>query len=111
MKVLKFLGSSLADLRKLPIDVRRHVGFELARVQRDDNPSDWKPMQAIGIGVKEIKIKVSGDWRVIYVAKFAEAIYVLHIFQKKTQKTRQNDIDMARKRYREIGMQNDHKND
>ena len=105
MKVLKFLGSSLVDLRKLPVDAKRHIGFELGRVQREDNPSDWKPMQTIGIGVKEIRIKVSGEWRVIYVAKFADAIYVLHIFQKKTLKTRKSDIDMARKRYSEIGIQ------
>lgn len=103
MKILKFLGSSLVDLRQLPADVRRYIGFELSNVQRGHEPTDWKPMQSIGIGVREIRMKVSGEWRVMYVAKFAEAIYVLHIFQKKTQKTRLCDIDLARQRYSEIG--------
>ncbi len=60
-------------------------------------------MSAVGAGVREIRIHVLGEWRVIYVAKFAEAIYMLHVFQKKTQKTRRDDIDLAQSRYRLIG--------
>lgn len=60
-------------------------------------------MKDVGAGVQEIRIHVLGEWRVIYVAKFATAVYVLHAFQKQTQKTRQADIELARKRYREIG--------
>ena len=67
------------------------------------DPSDWKPLKTVGPGVKEIRIHVLGEWRVLYVAKFADAVYVLHGFQKKTQKTRKEDIELARKRYREIG--------
>ncbi len=66
-------------------------------------PSDWKPMQIIGPGVKEIRIHVLGEWRVIYVAKVRGAVYVLHAFQKKTRKTSRHDIDLARQRYRQIG--------
>lgn len=72
-------------------------------VQQGLEPSDWKPMSAVGAGVREIRIHVLGEWRVIYVAKFAEAIYMLHVFQKKTQKTRRDDIDLAQSRYRLIG--------
>lgn len=103
MKPLKFIGSSLDDLRDFPAEARRQAGFELYAVQRGLEPSDWKPMPDIGPGVREIRIHVLGEWRVIYVARFADAIYVLHGFQKKTQKTRQQDIELARRRYRQIG--------
>ena len=102
MKSLYFVGSSLDDLRNFPAEVRRQVGFELYAVQRGFEPSDWKAMSTIGPGVREIRIRVLGEWRVLYVAKFADAIYVLHAFQKKTQQTRQEDIELARRRYQQI---------
>jgi len=103
MKPLKFVGSSLDDLRNFPDEARRAAGFELRAVQNGLEPSDWKPMQVIGPGVKEIRIHVLGEWRVIYVTKLRNAVYVLHAFQKKTRKTNQRDIDLARHRYRQIG--------
>jgi len=103
MKLLNFVGSSLDDLRNFPDEARRAAGFELRAVQNGLEPSDWKPMQVIGPGVKEIRIHVLGEWRVIYVAKLRDVIYVLHAFQKKTQKTSRHDIDLARRRYRQIG--------
>ncbi|MCA9942184.1 MAG: type II toxin-antitoxin system RelE/ParE family toxin [Anaerolineales bacterium] len=72
-------------------------------IQRGLDPSDWKPMKTVGSGVREIRIRVLGEWRVLYVAKFADAVYVLHTFQKKTQKTRRNDIEIARQRYKQLG--------
>lgn len=65
-------------------------------------PSDWKPMLSVGAGSYEIRIHVLGEWRVIYVAKFADAIYVLHAFQKKTQQTRKEDIALATARYKQL---------
>ncbi|HEY6874664.1 MAG TPA: type II toxin-antitoxin system RelE/ParE family toxin [Geobacteraceae bacterium] len=103
MKDLRFIGSSLDDMRDFPADARRQAGFELDAVQRGLEPSDWKPMTSVGTGVREIRIHVLGEWRVIYVAKVADAIYVLHAFQKKTQRTRREDIELARRRYRQIG--------
>ena len=103
MKRLEFVGSSLNDLKEFPAEARRAAGFELSFVQQGLEPSDWKPMSAVGAGVREIRIHVLGEWRIIYVAKFAEAIYVLHVFQKKTLKTRRDDIDLAQSRYRLIG--------
>lgn len=103
MKPLRFVGSSLDDLRNFPDEARRATGFELRAVQNGLEPNDWKPMQVIGPGVKEIRIHVLGEWRVFYVAKLRDAIYVLHAFQKKTRKTSQHDIDLARQRYRQIG--------
>jgi phage-related protein len=90
-------------MRDFPADARRQAGFELDSVQRGLEPSDWKPMTSVGTGVREIRIRVLGEWRVIYVAKLADAIYVLHAFQKKTQRTRREDIELARRRYRQIG--------
>lgn len=103
MKPLKFLGTSLDDLRNFPDEARRAAGFELRAVQNGLEPSDWKPMQVIGTGVKEIRIHVMGEWRVIYVAKIRDSVYVLHAFQKKTRKTSRHDIELASRRYRQIG--------
>ena len=103
MKPLGFLGSSLDDVRNFPDEARRTVGFELRAVQNGLEPSDWKSIPVIGPGVKEIRIQVLGEWRVIYIAKLHDAVYVLHAFQKKTRRTSRHDIDVARQRYRQIG--------
>jgi phage-related protein len=102
MKSLKFVGSSIDDLRDFPAEARRQAGFELYAIQRGDEPSDWRPMREVGPGVREIRIHVLGEWRVLYVARFADAVYVLHAFQKKTQKTSRQDIDLARRRYTQV---------
>jgi phage-related protein len=103
MRPLRFVGSSLEDLRDFPAEARRQAGFELYALQRGLEPSDWKPMNEVGPGVREIRIHVLGEWRILYAVKYAEAIYVLHAFQKKTQKTRQQDIELARRRFRQLG--------
>ncbi|MFN8470227.1 MAG: type II toxin-antitoxin system RelE/ParE family toxin [Caldilineaceae bacterium] len=102
MKSLKFVGSSIDDLRDFPAEARRQAGFELYAIHRGDEPSDWKPMREVGPGVREIRIHVLGEWRVLYVARFADAVYVLHAFQKKSQKTSRQDIDLARRRYTQV---------
>jgi phage-related protein len=99
IKPLYFVGSSLEDLRSFPSDVRRLVGENLRRVQMGLMPSDFKPMPAVGKGAYEIRVRSNGAWRVIYVAKFEDAVYVLHGFQKKTQRTARDDIAVAQKRY------------
>ena len=103
MKPIMFAGNSLEDIRNFPAEARRAVGFELTFVQQGLDPSDWKPMKTVGPGVKEIRIHVLGEWRVLYVAKFADAVYVLHGFQKKTQKTCKEDIELAQRQYHGIG--------
>jgi phage-related protein len=103
MKPVEFVGSSQDDLRNFPAEARRAAGFELNYVQMGLVPSDWRPMKAIGSGVMEIRIHKEGEWRVIYIAKFEKAVYVLHAFEKKTRKTLRADIELARKRYKEIG--------
>ncbi len=103
MKALKFIGSSLDDIRSFPTEAKRIAGFELDALQRGLMPSDFKPMKSIGAGVNEIRIHAHGEWRVIYIAKFEDAVYVLHAFNKKTQKTRQEDIELATRRFRQIG--------
>ncbi len=102
-KALKFIGSSLDDLRDFPEEARRVAGFELRAIQNGLEPRDWKDMQSVGPGVKEIRIHVLGEWRVLYVTKLNDAIYILHAFQKKSQKTNKNDIELARKRLIQIG--------
>jgi phage-related protein len=103
IKSLHFVGSSLDDLRNFPDEARRAAGFELHAVQSGLEPSDWRPMPIVGSGVREIRIHILGEWRVMYVAKFQNSVYVLHAFQKKTRRTNQQDIDLARKRYKQIG--------
>jgi phage-related protein len=102
MKSLRFVGSSLDDLRDFPAEARRQAGFELYAVQRALEPTDWKAMNVIGSGTREIRIHVLGEWRVLYVAKFGDAVFVLHAFQKKSRKTRREDIELARQRYQQI---------
>lgn len=103
MKPLEFLGDALDCLREFPPLARREAGFQLDRVQRGLEPFDWKPMSSIGSGSCEIRVRdESGAYRVVYVAKLKDAVYVLHCFQKKTQATARRDIDLAAKRYREL---------
>lgn len=102
-KLVHFLGSSRDDLREFPAEVRKTLGEELLRVQNGLMPVDFKPMKEVGKGAYEIRVHLNGAWRVIYVAKFANAIYVLHAFEKKTQKTSQNEIELAKRRYKLIG--------
>jgi phage-related protein len=104
LKPLKFLGSSQDDIRAMPESVRHAVGVELMVVQFGGMPSDFKSMPTVGAGVYEIRVRdAAGAFRVMYVAKFAEAIYVLHAFEKKTQKTSKADMDLAARRYQLIG--------
>ena len=90
-------------LRNFPQSVRRDAGFQLDKVQHGKEPDDWKPMTAIGSGVKEIRIRdLAGAFRVVYLAKLEDAVYVLHCFQKKTQETSQQDIDIAKTRFKDL---------
>ena len=103
MKRLAFVGSSQADLKGFPEAARRKAGFQLDRVQRGLEPDDWKPMTSIGAGVREIRVKeTSGAFRLIYVAAFADAVFVLHAFQKKTQRTSTHDLELATTRFKEL---------
>jgi phage-related protein len=103
IKELKFKGSSLKDLCEFPKDARREAGYQLDRVQNGLEPEDFKPMSDVGSGVQEIRIKdEAGIFRVLYVAKFDDAVYVLHCFQKKTQRTAKSDLDLASRRYAEL---------
>ena len=103
MKTLKFLGDSLKCLRQFPEDARNDAGYQLDKVQRGEQPVDFKPMPLIGNGVEELRVwDDSGTYRVVYAARLADAVYVLHAFQKKTQATSKRDMELARKRYSEI---------
>jgi len=104
MKLLEFLGSSRDDLSAMPAGVRHDIGMELMRVQFGGQPTDFKPMPAVGAGTFEIRVRdASGAYRAMYVAKFEAVIYVLHSFQKKTQQTAKADIELAKVRYKMIG--------
>lgn len=103
MKPVCFLGDSLECLRDFPEDARHDAGYQLDKVQRGEQPDDFKPMPAVGKGVEEIRLTdESGAYRVIYLARRVEAVYVLHAFQKKTQATSRRDIDAARKRFAQL---------
>ncbi len=105
MKELVFLGSSQDDLRAMPAGVRHALGIELMQVQFGGDPMDFKPMQGVGSGACEIRVRdAAGAFRVIYVAKFPDAIYVLHAFQKKTQETAKGDLEPAMERCKSIGV-------
>jgi len=103
MKPIDFRGTSLDDLRAFPLSAMRDAGYQLDKVQHGLSPDDAKPMPTIGAGVMELRIwDEAGTFRVVYVAKLAAAIYVLHCFQKKTQQTAKRDIDLARARFKAL---------
>lgn len=103
MRRIVWMGSSFDDLRQFPEDVRRDAGFQLYRLQSGLEAADWKAMPQLGRGVEEIRLRhFSGAYRVIYLARFAEAIYVLHCFNKKTRRTAEHEKQIIRNRLQVI---------
>jgi phage-related protein len=102
MKPVVWRGDSLARLREFPREAMREAGYQLERLQTGREAKDWKPMPSIGTGVNELRVLMGGAFRVVYVAKFAEAIYVLHAFQKKSQRTARLDVELARARFKSL---------
>jgi len=102
VKPIAWIDDSLERLREFPPDAMDDAGYQLDQVQRGREPANWKPMPSIGLGVNEIRVQAGGAFRVIYVAKFAEAVYVIHAFQKKSRKTDQGDIELSRRRFRAL---------
>ena len=99
-KRVDWVGTALDDLRAFPPEERNMAGYQLDSIQVGDEPSDWKPMPTVGPGVRELRIRSGREHRVFYVAKFEEAVYVLHAFEKKSQKTPRDDIELGRRRYK-----------
>jgi phage-related protein len=103
MKDLEFRGSSLSDLRDFPQTAMREAGYQLDKLQRGLAADDSKPMPTIGAGVWELRIwDEAGTFRVMYVAKFEDLVYVLHSFKKKQAQTSKTDIELTRKRFKEL---------
>ena len=102
-KEIRWVGSSYENLLEFPDESRRQAGFQLAKVQAGLDPDNWKPFDIVGAGTREIRInEQEGAFRVMYVAKFVEAVYVLHCFNKKTQATSRHDREIAEARYRAV---------
>lgn len=103
MKPVRFLGDSLKRLREFPEVAKQDTGYQLDKVQKGQQPDDFKPMPSIGKGVEEIRVRdETGIYRTIYTTRLADAVYVLHAFQKKTQTTLKSDIGIAKERYTEL---------
>ena len=102
MKPVIWVGDSRERIREFPADAKRLAGHDLELVRAGREPRDWKPMPSVGLGVREIRVQIGAAFRVIYVAKFAEAVYVLHAFRKQSQKTAQADIELGRRRFRTV---------
>jgi phage-related protein len=108
-KPIEFLYDSLEVLKAFPVGARRDTGYELGLLQLGLHPTDAKPMKAVGAGVYEIRVSEAGQaFRTLYVAKFEEAIYVLHAFEKKSQKTPKKDLELGKARYRELVRERSH---
>ena len=86
-KQICWIGSSKEDLSSFSQEVKRKAGCQLRAIKRGQKPTDFKPIPTIGKGTEEFRIWTGDAYRVFYVARFEEAIYVLHSFQKKTQET------------------------
>lgn len=101
-KPIQWLGDSRDRLRRFPQAARREIGYQLSLIQAGRSAVDWKPIPLVGAGVIEIRVHVEGEYRVFYVAKFEDAVYVLHVFAKKTRKASPLDVQLGKKRYREL---------
>jgi phage-related protein len=99
---LAWCGSALDDLRAFPELARQRAGRQLRKLQQGEQPDDWKPMSTVGPGVIEIRIRTGAAHRVFVVTKFEDAIYVLHAFEKKSQRTPQREIELAKRRYQDV---------
>lgn len=103
MKHVSFMGDSLVVIRSFPEAAKREVGYQIDRIQRNLEPSDWKPMKSIGVGVREIRVRdATGAYRIIYITKYKNNVAILHAFQKKTQKTSKHDLTLAKNRYKQL---------
>jgi phage-related protein len=103
MKTIIFMGDSRECIREFPEIARQSIGRQLLRIQHGLDPQDWKPIKAVGAGVREVRIHTGGEFRAFYVTHIGNALYVLHAFQKKTQETRPKDIALGRQRFKQIG--------
>jgi phage-related protein len=101
-KAIHWLGDSRERLRWFPEAVRREIGYQLSLIQSGRQATDSKAIPLVGPGAIEIRVHAENEYRVFYVAKFADAIYVIHLFAKKSQKPSSLDVELARKRYREL---------
>lgn len=102
MRPIQWLGDSRERVRRFPQEARREIGYQLTLVQEGHSPGDWKPIPTVGAGVVEIRVHAEGEYRVFYVTKFEDAVYVLHVFAKKTRKASSLDVELGKKRYREL---------
>ncbi|MBU0653875.1 MAG: type II toxin-antitoxin system RelE/ParE family toxin [Gammaproteobacteria bacterium] len=105
MKKAVFRGNSLNDIRTFPEPAKKDAGYAIDDLQHGRMPSDFKSMPDVGSGVYEIRISTppsKEQYRVFYIAKFEDAIYILHAFHKKTQKTAQRDLEAGRKQYKTL---------
>ncbi|WP_293360224.1 MULTISPECIES: type II toxin-antitoxin system RelE/ParE family toxin [unclassified Microcoleus] len=102
IKPIRWVGPAREEIQSLPEEARKEAGFSLWTLQQGIQPPDFKPMSIVGKGVEEIRIRTENDYRVFYIARFEEAIYVLHAFQKKTQKTAKKNIEVGQKRYQDL---------
>lgn len=105
-KPIHWMGSSLKDIKDekvFSLEARKEAGHQLSQVQMGLDPDDWKPFDEVGPGTREIRINQDDGWyQIMYVAKFQEAVYVLHCFKKKTTSTRKKEIEIANSRYKEV---------
>jgi phage-related protein len=101
-KVVQFLGTSRRDLSEFPDNAKAEAGHQIWRVQIGLDPNNWKPFPTVGKGVREIKIRQEGQFRIFYLMQLEETVYVIHAFQKKSAKTAKADVDLAKTRYKQL---------
>lgn len=104
MKDIVYYASAQKDLESFPARARQRIAQLLAMLAKgfDLQPSDFKYMPTVGMGTYELRVQTDKQYRVFYVAKFEDAIYVLHAFSKQTRETSQKELDKGRERYRAL---------
>lgn len=105
IKTARFHPKAREVLSAFPDDIKLELGkaiFDLQKGAKLTMPLS-RPMSSVGVGVEELRVKdISGVYRIFYFARLSDAIWIIHAFQKKTQKTPHHEIDIAKKRLKEV---------
>jgi phage-related protein len=103
LAVVAWEGDSRGVLQSFPEDVRQNLGFQLWQLQQGERPTDYRPLPSVGAGVFELRDQDERAWyRVVYLSRIHDVIYVLHCFEKKSREMPRKDFEKARQRLKAV---------
>ena len=101
--VIAWEGNSREVLQSFPEGVRQNLGFQLWQLQQGERPADYRPLPSIGPGVFELRDQDERAWyRVVYLSRIDDVIYVLHSFEKKSREMPRKEFETAKRRFKAV---------